>query len=132
MYRAGMEVSWGSDRVWRNTHSLSISTHAPSHGMVSIRHMHVISIHTAPHLAKSLPISHIVNIIPTRDNSAARTRPIYVVRANPKDFSHVLLLTGITSTAAAKHMHKVLLMQVCIEQNQSGDGKASVKPPWAP
>ena len=77
------------------------------------------------HLAKSRPISHLVNIDPDDDNSAARTRPIYEVIASPKGFSHVLLLTDITSTAAAKHMHKVLLMQVCIEQQQSGDREAS-------
>ena len=51
------------------------------------------------------------------------------VRANPKGISPILLLTNITSTAAAKHMHKGVPMQVRIEQQQSGDRMANVKLP---
>jgi hypothetical protein len=87
----------------------------------------VISVHIAPHLTKSRPISHLVNTTIERSHKTH----FYDVRESPKSFSHALLLTDVTSIAAVKHMHNILLMQVCIEQKQSGDGKASVKPPRA-
>ena len=90
--------------------------------------MHDISVNIAPRLTKSRPISHLVDIDATRHISRSHQTHFYDVRASPKGFSPVLLLTDIISTAVAKHMHKDLLMQVCIEQKQSGDGKASLKP----
>ena len=91
--------------------------------------MHVVSVHIALHLAKSRAISHLVDIDPTDRISRSHKTHLNEVRASHTGFSPVLLLTDITHTAPAKHMHKVLLMQVCIEQKQSGDGTASLKPP---
>ena len=93
--------------------------------------MHDISVNITPHLTKSRPISHLADIDATRHISRSHQTHFYDVRASPKGFSLVLLLTDITNIAAAKHMHNILLMQVCIEQKESGDGKASVKPPRA-
>ena len=87
--------------------------------------MHVVSVHIALHLAKSRAISHLVDIDPDRHMSRSHKTHFDEVRARHTGFSPVLLLTDITHTAPAKHMHKLLLMQVCIEQKQSGDGKAS-------
>ena len=89
--------------------------------------MHDILVNIAPHLTKSRPISHLVDIDPTQHISRSQKTHFYDVRASPKGFSPVLLLTDIISTAVAKHMHKDLLMQVCIEQQESGDREDSVR-----
>ena len=102
-----------------------MSRRVSSHGMVNMSHIYIVSIHTAPHLAKSRPISHLVNIDPTRHIRRSQKTHLNVVKASPKGSSYALLLKDITSIAAAKHMHKDLLMQVCIEQIVSGDCKAS-------
>ena len=74
--------------------------------------MHDISVNVAPHLTKSRPISHLVDIYPTQHISRSQKTHFYDVRASPKGFSPVLLLTDITHTAPARHMHKVLLMHL--------------------
>ena len=89
--------------------------------------MHDILVNIAPHLTKSRPISHLVDIDPTRHISRSHKTQFYDAIASPKGFSPVLLLTDIISTAVAKHMHKDLLMQVCIEQQESGDREDSVR-----
>ena len=88
--------------------------------------VHDISVNIAPHLTKSRPISHLVDIDPTRHISRSHKTQFYDAIASPKGFSPVLLLTDIISTAVAKHMHKDVLMQVCIEQQESGDRKANM------
>ena len=60
---------------------------------------------------------------------ADHTRPAAMIygRSKPKGFSPLPLLTEFTGTTAAKHMLKSLLMQLCIEQQESGDREASVR-----